>query len=383
MQFHQKSNSNGNRNNSGPATANGSTSNKMFDLKMCLLDFMRITTSNGTKQKKQQQQAANHSLRDTSTRYGPAYAQKMTDANVIYFNENMSMTSKCNTIKFSRCPTGNFKPNVMALGFSTTPAAAMPPPPLPPMLTNRNRSLRHWVGGKGALPTINKNPLIGIGTDSMSCFECSSSDERIASNTTKSSSSSTIDSPCSDSSLRDTETDEYVGNFSDYTGTQLGANSGNATALDSFCTLCTSSFSFNRCNRCEASSCSSKCNSTERNKKSKPQMTTTTDAGAGGAACIGSGDRDSPSGGCGVTSDYDSMQFRWVQLLSIFSAHWMSSTESKTIKSRISHKTKRESLNRNFFGWFYSSRMRLGVCVRVSQLFFHSKQCPKCLSAVN
>lgn len=234
--------------------------------------------------------------------------QKMTDANVIYFNENMSMTSKSNTIKFARCPTGNFKPNVMDLGFSTTPASAMPPPPLPPpMLTNRNRSLRHWVGGKGALPTLNNNSMLGIGIDT--CFECSSSDERLASNTTKSSSSSIIDSPSSDSSLRDTETDEYVGNFSDYTGTHLGANSGNATALDSFCTLCTSSFSFNRCNRCEASSCSSKCNSTERNKKSKSQMTQIEDAGAVGAGRSG-GEGGSMSGGSGVTSDYDSMQFR-------------------------------------------------------------------------
>lgn len=307
MQYHQKSNGNGNRNNSGPTSGNGAASNKMFDLKMCLLDFMRITTSNGAKQKKQQQQQASHSLRDSSSRYGTAYMQKLTDTNVIYFNENMSMTSKCNTIRFARCPTGNFKPNVMDLGFSTTPAAAMPPPPLPPLLTNRNRSLRHWVGGKGALPAINNNSTVGIGMDSMTCFECSSSDERHASHTTKSSSSSTIDSPCSDSSLRDTETDEYVGNFSDYTSTQLGANSGNATALDSFCTLCTSSFSFNRCNRCEASSCSSKCNSTERNKKPKPKMAEIDDAGAGGS---GGGGAGSMSGGSGVTSDYDSMHFR-------------------------------------------------------------------------
>lgn len=315
MQYHHKSTGNGNRNNSsGPTTGGGTTSNKMFDLKMCLLDFMRITTSNSTKQKKQQQQQllqqqqAALALRESSTRYGTAYMQKMTDANVIYFNENMSMTSKCNTIKFSRCPTGNFKPNVLDLGFSSTPAAAMPPPPLPPLLTNRNRSLRHWVGGKGALPALKSDSMLGI--DSMTCFECSSSDERLASNTPKSSSSSS-DSPSSDSSLRDTETDEYVGNFSDYTGTHLGAHSGNATALDSFCTLCTSSFSFNRCNRCEASSCSSKCNSAERPKKSKPKMTEMEDAVTDGAVSNngpeGSG---SMSGGSGVTSDYDSMQFR-------------------------------------------------------------------------
>lgn len=274
---------------------------------MCLLDFMRLTTSNSTKQKKQvqqqqQQQQASLSLRDKANRRGAPHTPKLTDTSVIYFNENMSMTSKCNTIKFSRCPTGNFKPNVMDLGFSLAPAAALPPPPPPPQLTNRNRSLRHWVGGTGALPTINNNPLMGI--DSMTCFECSSSDERVA---TKSSSSSTIDSPCSDSSLRDTETDEYVGNFSDYTGTQLGPNSGPTTTLDSFCTLCTSSFSFNRCNRCEASSCSSKCNSTERNKKPKPKMT---EIGNG----AGDGGVGRSSSGSAMTSDYESMQFRCVQL---------------------------------------------------------------------
>lgn len=310
MQYHHKSNGNGNRNSSVPTSATGASTNKMFDLKMCLLDFMRITTSNG-KQKKQQQQQQQQLLqhqqhqasvakRDSSHRY----MQKMNDTNVIYFNENMSMTSKCNTIKFARCPTGNFMPNVMDLGFSTKPAAAMPPPPLPSLMTNRNRSLRHWVGGKGALPSLKTDPFIGV--DSMTCFECSSSDERHATNTAKSSVSSTTDSPSTDSSLRDTETDEYVGNFSDYTGTNLGAHSGNATALDSFCTLCTSSFSFNRCNRCEASSCSSKCNSTERQKKPKPKMIEMKDNGADATDInvTGSG------GGSGATSDYDSMQFR-------------------------------------------------------------------------
>lgn len=297
---------------------------------MCLLDFMRIT-SNGTKQKKHQQQQhpppPQHAS-FSSSRFGATYMQKLSDANVIYFNENMSMTSKSNTIEFSRCPTGNFKPSVMEMGFPTTPAALMPPPPtMSSHASGRNRSMRHWVGGKGALPMIVDNPLNSIDMDSITCFECSSSDERVASHATKSSASSTIESPSSDSSLRDTETDEYVCNFSDYTSTQLGPNSGNATALDSFCTLCTSSFSFNRCNRCEASSCSSRCNSTERRKKPKPQMTDiniddtcpeTTDANGNGSGtengCGGGGGRAacSRSVGSGMTSDYDSMRFRWV-----------------------------------------------------------------------
>lgn len=124
--------------------------NNMFDLKMCFLDFMRMTgataagAGGAAKQRK--------SLRELSERYhadnipnyhqfrggGAAgqhhhqsshYMQKYNDVNIIYFNENLSMTSKCNTIKFSRGPAAGktFKQSPMNQSFS-----------------NRKKSIRDW-----------------------------------------------------------------------------------------------------------------------------------------------------------------------------------------------------------------------------------------------
>lgn len=169
----------------------------MFDLKMCLLDFMRLST-NSPKPRK--------SLKEISNRYSSQYMQKYNDVNIIYFNENMSMTSKSNTIKFARCPTGNFKPSPMNNSFS-----------------NRKKSIREF----------------GIET---AYYDFSSDDRTTITSTTN--------SPASESSNRETETDDCLCEYSDCAVTN---------GLDSFCTLCTSSFSFNLCNRCEKSSCSSKC----------------------------------------------------------------------------------------------------------------------------
>lgn len=57
------------------------------------------------------------------------YMQKYNDVNIIYFNENLSMTSKCNTIKFSRGPAAGktFKQSPMNQSFS-----------------NRKKSIRDW-----------------------------------------------------------------------------------------------------------------------------------------------------------------------------------------------------------------------------------------------
>lgn len=189
-----------------PAAANKGS--KMFDLKMCLLDFMRIS-SNSPKPRK--------SLKEISNRYSSHYMQKYNDVNIIYFNENMSMTSKSNTIKFARCPTGNFKPSPLNNSFS-----------------NRKKSIREF----------------GIET----AYYDFSSDDRTTT-------TSTTNSPASESSNRETETDDCLCEYSDCAVTN---------GLDSFCTLCTSSFSFNQCNRCEKSTCSSKCdnsvNGSEKNK---------------------------------------------------------------------------------------------------------------------
>lgn len=178
---------------------------KMFDLKMCLLDFMHLSSSASPKPRK--------SLKEISNRYSSHYMQKYNDVNIIYFNENMSMTSKSNTIKFSSCPTGTFKPSPMNQSFS-----------------NRKKSIRAW------------------GTETVA-FDFSSDDRGTASIL----GTSSCGTDASRNEDGNSETDEWMCNFSD--------NAASAN-LDSFCTLCTSSFSFNNCNKCDESTCSSKCHST-------------------------------------------------------------------------------------------------------------------------
>lgn len=182
---------------------------KMFDLKMCLLDFMHLSSSATPKPRK--------SLKEISNRYSSHYMQKYNDVNIIYFNENMSMTSKCNTIKFSSCPIGTFKPSPMNQSFS-----------------NRKKSIREW------------------GTETVA-FDFSS-DDRATTSVPGTSSSSTGTSRNDENDDCNSDNDEWLCNFGD------NATSGN---LDSFCTLCTSSFSFNNCNKCEESTCGSKCQSSD------------------------------------------------------------------------------------------------------------------------
>lgn len=257
---------------------------------MCLLDFMRIS-SNGTRQKK--------STKELPNRNQSQLHHKFSDVNTIYFNENISMTSRCNTIRFSRCPTGNFKPNAMS---------------------NLKRPSRHqpvyeWIGGKGS--TQNKTPSsiskstkpvfpmngndkrkTSIASRQSPIFFDSSSDERILSTTDKSGISSLTESPVSDSSMRETETDDCLCSYSDCGQTIADAHS--VAGLDSFCTLCTSSFSFNRCNQCEDSSCGSKCNLSQR-KSGKKLLDQTGDTSGGGECSSTSGL---------ISSDCDSVLYR-------------------------------------------------------------------------
>lgn len=181
----------------------------MFDLKMCLLDFMHLSSSATPKPRK--------SLKEISNRYSSHYMQKYNDVNIIYFNENMSMTSKCNTIKFSGCPIGTFKPSPMNQSFS-----------------NRKKSIREW------------------GTETVA-FDFSS-DDRATSVPSGTSSSSTGTSKNDGNDDCNSDNEEWLCNFGE-----------NATSvnLDSFCTLCTSSFSFNNCNKCDESTCGSKCHSSD------------------------------------------------------------------------------------------------------------------------
>lgn len=229
-------------------------SNRMLDLKMCLMDFMRINTNSAPKQKK--------SPKPNGTK---SHFMTYADSNVIYFNENMSMTSKSSTIKFSRYPTGNFSPEAKPMSITQPPTA------------NRSRSIRHWMCNNNVSPfTSNAIPM------SDGCFGCPTAVVESKHGMVGQAISSTSNSPVSDSSMRETETDDYVNHYSDYTTTNVGANSG----LDSFCTLCTSSFSYNRCNRCEESSCSSKCDAAIGDIK--PKKNSIDEGIAGGAATTSS-----------------------------------------------------------------------------------------------
>lgn len=264
---------------------NCNPTSKMFDLKMCFLDLMRITT-NGTRQKKP--------LKEMSTRDYPHYTHhRFNDTNTIYFNENMSMTSRSSTIRFSRCPTGNFNPNACSRSTRPPPLyewidpinGAKPPISASPIGGGGNGGGIAVGGGQqnhhhptiGAtynrftmnnnqrrLPNIpipnlvtNQHQLAPALAGDHQFFDHSSSDERLAASTVEHTMSSFTDSPLSDSSMRETETDDCICSYSDCGQTMLDEHS--VAGLDSFCTLCTSSFSFNRCNQCEESSCGSKC----------------------------------------------------------------------------------------------------------------------------
>ncbi|XP_055682424.1 uncharacterized protein LOC129789571 isoform X3 [Lutzomyia longipalpis] len=141
------------------------------------------------------------SLKEMSTRYSSNFMQKYNDINIIHFNENMSMASKGSTLKFSpRCRVPG--------AFSTSPISNS--------FSNRSQTGSIFEGA---------------------CYEFSS-DDRATDDTLTS---------CTE----DTDDGEDGGRYSDTRAT--------ASPMESFCTLCTSSFSFNNCNACEGSACSSKC----------------------------------------------------------------------------------------------------------------------------
>lgn len=287
-------------NTNNPSLANSS---KMFDLKMCLLDFMRIT-SNGTRQKK--------SLKETSNRHPSQYMHNtFSKGDMIYFNENMSMTSRCSTIKFSRCPTGNFKPN-----------AVTPRPTYPA----EHRNVYEWIEPKRTAHSVTASPL-NRSLSGFSLNRCdriapnafeqirrhrrasavfsSDSDEHGASptTTTRKSHSSLTESPVSESSARETETDDYLCSYSDCEPTVPDAMAG----LDSFCTLCTSSFSFNRCQHCENSSCGSNCNSSQGRRASAKLLDAIIATGGIGGG-DGGGESSETSGA--ISSDCESVLYR-------------------------------------------------------------------------
>lgn len=172
----------------------------MFDLKTCFLDLLRVQVSPRPKK----------TLKEFSNRYSSNFMKKYNDINIIHFNENMSMQSRNGTMKFAPTYRGGF--------FQTNPMTDSFP--------GRKKS---------AAPTATATAIVDreLGVETV-CYDFSSDDR--------------LTDACPSTS-DDGETG--VNDFSDARAT--------ANSMDSFCTLCTSSFSFNNCNKCEGSSCSSKC----------------------------------------------------------------------------------------------------------------------------
>jgi hypothetical protein len=189
-------------------------SSKMFDFKMCLLDLLRL-----------QMQPKRKSLKELSCRYNEDYLKKYNDVSVIHFNENMSMVNKLNNIRFAPCPRNLTSTLSKQRGLHTTNnnSAMMSARPLG---FGGTRSLREW----------------GVETVSFD-FSSETSETSYAIRSSYESQTPSITAATTPSS-----SDEGNVELNDVVG------------FDSFCTLCTSSFSFNNC-KCDKSVCGSKCSS--------------------------------------------------------------------------------------------------------------------------
>lgn len=218
---------------------------------MCLLDFMRL--SSGPKPRK--------SLKEISDRYSSNYMQKYNDINIIHFNENISMTSKSNTIKFSRCPTRDTV--VAGNGSSNANNGTI----ISISKSNKNKQHCNYNGFK-----TNKS-LREWGMDNIPYDLSTSTDEPPETSTDTTDVNKLA---CNGICATAKTTDEVSAKYESETTTSGGEGddchcdfSDNAVTgqLDSFCTLCTSSFSFNNCNQCDKSTCSSKCHSTKKSCK--------------------------------------------------------------------------------------------------------------------
>lgn len=138
-----------------------------------------------------------------SSKYGryPAVdiMQKYNDINIIHFNENMSMMNRMDNIKFVPYSRQFKSSPSLITGFNN----------------GRKKSLREW----------------GVETVS---FDFSSDDR-----------------------MTPTTSGESIDERIDFSDSAIQTSSAN----DSFCTLCTSSFSFSNCHGCGENVCGSKCSS--------------------------------------------------------------------------------------------------------------------------
>lgn len=175
----------------------------MFDLKTCFLDLLRIQVGSGGNNSGSTPKPKK-TLKEFSSRYtSNNFMKKYNDINIIQFNENMSMQSR-NTSLQRLVPKGHRRYTGV---FQTSPI---------------NRSFEN---------TLTKEPLPDVDVETV-CYDFTSDG------------SSTLSTTSDDG-------ETGVNEFSD-----VGAT---GSPLDSFCTLCTSSFSFNNCRNCDGNSCSSKC----------------------------------------------------------------------------------------------------------------------------
>jgi hypothetical protein len=188
-------------------------SSKMFDFKMCLLDLLRL-----------QMQPKRKSLKEISCRE-KEYLKKYNDLNVIHFNENMSMVNKMNNIRFAPCPR------------NSTPS----------------------VSKQRGLQKINNNlPLMGA--RSLGFGGARSLREWGVETVSFDFSSETSETSYAIRSVYESQTPSTMEATTPSSDEGTNAEHNDVVGFDSFCTLCTSSFSFNNC-KCEKSVCGSKCSS--------------------------------------------------------------------------------------------------------------------------
>lgn len=184
----------------------------MFDLKTCFLDLLRVqvngNSSSTPKPKK--------SLKEFSNRYASNnFMKKYNDISIIHFNENMSMQSRNTTLQklsAGRQYSGVFQTSPLNRSFENT----------------MNHSPKNRKGGA----TRRDMDVETV------CYDFSSDDRLSEDNNSVALMTS------------DDDGETGVNEFSDV---------ATGSPLDSFCTLCTSSFSFNNCKNCDGNSCSSKC----------------------------------------------------------------------------------------------------------------------------
>lgn len=186
------------------------------------------------------------SLKDMSAGYSADFMKKYNDVNIIHFNENMSMVNKLDNVRFSPSNYTNlFKTNPLLEG-------------------KRSKSFRDW-GVESASFEYSSDDR-----DTLTMTSCSHySGDGEYYHLLKSLSQHSNDEHCrrllgeggsaEEDDEDDDDEDDDDGIIMNHYSLEECFAGGLVSQLDSFCTLCTSSFSFSNCNNCEKSGCGSKC----------------------------------------------------------------------------------------------------------------------------